>query len=185
MNARTLLRIGLTAGLLASPAQAATTQAGAAQTGSTSSGTVRLSNTSLPFSVSLPRGWVGVDFKDGLKGVSIASQPKAPAALMRFIFIPKQGKTLVLKDEFLGFEQAVKQGGATLTLVSERATRYGGVNGLTHIYTLTEQGKKLRMQIWFGSGAKNFYNFQLTDAASTFSKYAPAFTAALNSVTFN
>lgn len=174
MNLRLLLIPSLTAALL-SPAAQATTQ----------TGTVRLSDAKLPFAISLPRGWVGVNFKDGLNGVSIASQPKAPAALMRFTFIPKQGKTLVLKNEFLGFEQAVKQGGATLKLVSEKAARYGGVNGLTHVYDLTEQGKKLRMQIWFGSGVKNFYNFQLTDAAATFSKHAPQFTAALNSVAFN
>jgi len=174
MTSRLFLQTGLTLGLLVSTAQAAT-----------QTGTVRLSDAKLPFSISLPRGWVGVNFKDGLNGVSIASQPKAPAALMRFTFIPKQGKTLVLKNEFLGFEQAVKQGGAALTLVSEKAVRYGGVNGLTHVYDLTEQGKKLRMQIWFGSGRKNFYNFQLTDAATAYSKHAPLFTAALNSVTFD
>ncbi|WP_424951471.1 hypothetical protein [Deinococcus sp.] len=176
MNTRIVKsRMLLTAGLLAVSAVAQ-----AAQTG-----TVRLSDAKLPFSISLPRGWVGVQFKDGLSGVSIASQAKAPAALMRFTFIPKQGKTLVLKDEFAGFEQAVKQGGTTLRLVSEKAVRYGGVTGLSHVYDLTQQGKKLRMQIWFGGGVKNFYNFQLTDVAGTYSKRAPLFAAALNSVKFN
>lgn len=173
-------RLVVTAGLLASALLAPLAQAATAQTG-----TVRVAAPGLPFAVSLPRGWVGVNFKDGLKGVSIASRPKAPAALMRFTYIPKQGKTLVLKNEFLGFEQAVKGGGTTIRLVSEKAVRYGGVNGLSHIYDLAQQGKKLRMQIWFGSGAKNFYNFQLTDQADTYSKNAPLFGAALSSVKFN
>ena len=169
---KTRLSMTLLPLLLAPTALAATT------------GTVRVSDPKLPFAVSLPRGWVGVNFKDGLSGVNIASQPKAPAALMRFTFIPKQGKTLVLKNEFLGFEQAVRQGGATLKLVSEKAARYGGVSGLTHIYDLSEKGKNLRMQIWFGSGAKNFYNFQITDQPGTYSKNAALFAAALSSVTF-
>jgi hypothetical protein len=155
--------------LLASAAQAAT---------------VRFSNPSAPFSVTLPSGWVGVKFNDGLGGVSIASRPKAPAALMRFTFLPKQGKVLNLNSEFLGFEQAVRQGGTTVRLVSSRAARYGGVNGLVHVYDLSQKGKNLRTQLWFGSGKKNFYNFQLTDARTTYDKNAPLFAAALKSVTF-
>ncbi len=172
MNPRRFLPVVLLVPLLATPALA------------DQGGTVRISDPKLPFTVNLPRGWVGVNFKDGLSGISIASQPKAPAALMRFTFIPKQGKTLVLKNEFLGFEQAVRQGGATLKLVSEKSARYGGVSGLTHVYDLSQQGKKLRMQIWFGSGVKNFYNFQLTDAAASYSKNAAVFTSALASVQF-
>lgn len=164
----------LTTGLLL------TTTALAAQTG-----TVRITDAKLPFAVSLPRGWVGVNFKDGLAGISIASQPKAPAALMRFTYIPKQGKTLNLGTEFKGFEQAVRQGGATLKLVSEKSVKYGGVGGLTHIYDLSQGGRKLRMQIWFGSGSKNFYNFQLTDQTATYSKNAALFASALGSLKFN
>ena len=154
--------------------------AAAAQTAST----IRVSDAKLPFAVSLPRGWVGVNFNDGLKGVSIASQVKAPAALMRFTYIPKQGKSVNLKTEFLGFEQAVRQGGAALKLVSERSARYNGVSGLSHVYDLSDKGKKLRMQIWFGNGVKNFYNFQLTDQAASYSKRVPQFAAALSSVQF-
>lgn len=155
--------------LLASAAQAAT---------------VRFADPQAPFAVTLPGGWVGVKFNDGLAGVSIASRPKAPAALMRFTFLPKQGKTVDLGAEFLGFEQAVRQGGTTVRLVSSRAARYGGVGGLIHVYDLTQKGKNLRTQLWFGSGKKNFYNFQLTDARSTYDKNAPLFAAALKSVTF-
>jgi hypothetical protein len=176
MNPRLVLLAGLLAPtLLAPPAQAATAP----------TGPVRVAAPGLPFTVYLPRGWVGVNFKDGLNGVSIASRAKAPAALMRFTFIPKQGKALVLKNEFRGFEQAVRQGGTTLKLISERSVRYGGVNGLSHVYDLAQQGKKLRMQIWFGSGVKNFYNFQLTDQATTYSKNAALFAAALKSVRFD
>ena len=156
----------------------------AAQTAVAQATTVRVADAKLPFAVSLPRGWVGVNFKDGLMGVSIASQAKAPAALMRFTYIPKQGKAVNLKTEFQGFEQAVRQGGAVLKLVSEKSARYGGVNGLSHVYDLSDRGKKLRMQIWFGSGVKNFYNFQLTDQSLSYSKRAPLFAAALKSVQF-
>lgn len=156
----------------------------AAQTAAAQAATVRVADAKLPFAVSLPRGWVGVKFKDGLMGVSIASQAKAPAALMRFTYIPKQGKAVNLKTEFLGFEQAVRQGGAALKLVSEKSARYGGVNGLSHVYDLSDKGKELRMHIWFGSGAKNFYNFQLTDQSGSYSKRAPLFAAALKSVQF-
>ncbi len=171
--------------LLAPAVQTAAAQTAATQTAATqTASTVRVADAKLPFAVSLPRGWVGVNFKDGLMGVSIASQAKAPAALMRFTFIPKQGKAVNLKTEFLGFEQAVRQGGAALKLVSEKSARYGGVNGLSHVYDLSDKGKKLRMQIWFGSGAKNFYNFQLTDQSLNYSRRAPLFAAALNSVQF-
>jgi hypothetical protein len=156
----------------------------AAQAAPLSNTTVRFSNPSAPFSVNLPSGWVGVKFNDGLGGVNIASRPKAPAALMRFTFLPKQGKVVNLNTEFLGFEQAVRQGGTTIKLVSSKAARYGGVNGLIHVYDLSQKGKNLRSQLWFGSGKKNFYNFQLTDARTTYDKNAPLFAAALKSVAF-
>ena len=146
--------------------------------------TVRLSDPALPFAVTLPTGWLGVKFGDGLRGVNIVSARQAPAALMRFTYIPKQGQALDLASEFRAFEGAVKQGGGTLKLLSSRSARYGGVTGLTHVYALSEQGKSLKMQIWFGNGHKNFYNFQLTDQASTFAKRLPLFTAALASVQF-
>ncbi|GGQ96177.1 hypothetical protein GCM10008957_05470 [Deinococcus ruber] len=146
--------------------------------------TIRVSDPAIPFTISLPTGWLGVRFNDGLRGVNIASAPKAPAALMRFTFIPKQGQSLDLANEFRAFEGAVTQGGGTLKLLSSSTARYGGVTGLTHVYTLSEKGKNLKMQIWFGNGRKNFYNFQLTDAATDFSKHLPLFTAALASVQF-
>ncbi|ULH16644.1 hypothetical protein MF271_08745 [Deinococcus sp. KNUC1210] len=156
----------------------------AAAQGNAPGKTIRLSDPALPFTISLPTGWLGVRFNDGLRGVNIASARKSPAALMRFTFIPKQGQSLNLANEFRAFEGAVTQGGGTLKLLSSKAARYGGVTGLTHVYTLNEQGKNLKMQIWFGNGRKNFYNFQLTDAATDFSKHLPLFTAALTSVQF-
>ncbi|MGI8748071.1 MAG: hypothetical protein ACR2J4_06965, partial [Deinococcus sp.] len=132
--------------------------------------TVRVSDPRLPFAVSLPRGWHGVGFKDGLSGVNIASSLKPPAALMRFNYLPRSGRTPDLRAEFRGFEGAVRQGGTTVKLRSERPARYGGVSGLTHVYDLSGRGKGLRMQVWFGLGPKNFYSFQLTDAASHYAR---------------
>jgi hypothetical protein len=167
-------------GVLALPVQTALAQAALT--------TLRVSDPRMPFSVSLPRGWVGLDLKDGQAGVTIASKAKSPAAMMRFVLIAKQGKAPVLnpvlKREFADFEQAVQQSGATLKLVSEKPVQYGGVSGLTHVYDLSQKGKQVRMQIWFGSGSKNFYNFQLTDQKGTYSKNAGLFEAALKSVKF-
>ncbi|WP_425146944.1 hypothetical protein [Deinococcus sp.] len=146
--------------------------------------TVRLNDPALPFEISLPVGWVGVKFGDALQGINIASAPKAPAALMRFNFIPKKGQTLDLPTEFSAFENAVRQGGGTLTLLSSAAARYGGVGGLMRAYDLTQAGTRLRLHIWFGNGNKNFYNFQFTDQLGTFAQRLPTFDAALRSVQF-
>ncbi len=159
-------------------------QSKVAQTRPIQSRTVRVSDPRLPFAVSLPRGWHGVGFKDGLEGVNIAFSLKPPAALMRFNYLPRSGRTPDLRAEFRGFEGAVRQGGTTVKLRSERPARYGGVSGLTHVYDLSGRGKSLRMQVWFGLGPKNFYSFQLTDAASHYARTAPLFAAALGSVKF-
>ncbi|MFC4452753.1 hypothetical protein [Deinococcus sonorensis] len=152
---------------------------------SASAQTVRVSDPKLPFSVSVPKTWVGVQFKDNISGLSVASAPKAGAALMRFNFIPKQGRKLVLTDEFAGFEQAVKQGGNTLKLVSSKNVSYGGVAGILRTYDMVQKKHPVRMRLWFGNGAKNFYSFQLTDTQANFSKSAPIFAAALSSLKFN
>lgn len=52
---------------------------------------VGFSDPKLPFTVSLPKGWLGVDFKDGTSGVSIVSAKAPPATLMRLLFVDKAG----------------------------------------------------------------------------------------------
>ena len=189
-SARPLLLAALLVCGLAPQMSAA--QTGAAQPNTNQSNTnqpstaqsVRLDDPALPFAVSLPRGWVGVTFKDGLAGLNIASAQRPPAALMRFTYIPKQGRSLDLASEFRAFETAVAQGGGTLRLLSTHVGRYGGVTGLSHTYDLMQAGQQLRMHIWFGNGRKNFYNFQFTDALSSYAARLPTFQAALSSVQF-
>lgn len=150
--------------------------------------TVTLKTAALPFTVAVPSGWVGLDFKDGIAGVSIASAPKQPAALMRFNFIPKKNGPVVLVNEFAAFEGSVRGGGGTLVRTAERPANYGGVAGLQRDYTLTQKldnrAVALKMRVWFGNGARNFYSFQLTDRAENYARTLPLFQAALNSVRF-
>ena len=54
---------------------------------------VKVTDAKLPFAVSLPKGWVGLNLKDGLGGVTITSQAKPPAALMRLLLFPRTVKS--------------------------------------------------------------------------------------------
>jgi hypothetical protein len=158
-----------------------TTLAGAA-------GTVTLKSAAMPYTVAVPAGWIGLNLKDGLAGVNVASAPKQPAALMRFNFIPKKNGPVVLVNEFAAFEGSVRQAGGTLVRTAERAVGYGGVAGLQRDYTLTQKLNNtpvaLKMRVWFGNGARNFYSFQLTDRAENYARTLPLFQASLDSVRF-
>ena len=145
---------------------------------------VKVTDAKLPFAVSLPKGWVGLNLKDGLGGVTITSQAKPPAALMRLLFIPKNGKVVNLNSEFKSFESAVKDSGAALSMQSEQAANYGGVSGLMRQYTIKNKTGTLIMRVWFGNGAKNFYSFQLTAPDSLFAKINPLFNKVLATVQF-
>ncbi|AWN24462.1 hypothetical protein DKM44_04180 [Deinococcus irradiatisoli] len=145
---------------------------------------MKIKSGALPFAVSLPQGWVGINLKDGLGGVTIASQAQPPAALIRLLFIPKNGKVIDLKNEFKSFEAAVKESGSTMTLQSEKAANYGGVSGLMRQYSIKNKTGTLAMRVWFGNGAKNFYSFQLTVPSDMFAKMNPLFDKVLATVDF-
>ena len=145
---------------------------------------IAIKDAKLPFAVSLPRGWVGLNFKDGLGGVTIASQAQPPAALIRLLFIPKNGKVVNLQTEFKNFEGAVKEGGSTLTLKGEKPANYGGVSGILRQYAITNKSGDLSMRVWFGNGAKNFYSFQLTVPSEAFERVNPLFERVLATVKF-
>ncbi len=172
-----------TAALLAASAQAQTKPPAPAKDPSTAP-LVAIKSGTLPFAVSLPQGWVGINLRDGLGGVTIASQAQPPAALMRLLFIPKNGKAVNLADEFKSFEAAVKESGSTMTLQSEKAANYGGVSGTMRQYSIKNKTGALVMRVWFGNGAKNFYSFQLTAPSNMFAKMNPMFNKVLATVAF-
>lgn len=145
---------------------------------------VKINDKSLPFSVSVPKGWFGLNLKDGLGGITVASQPKPPAALIRLLFIPKNGKAVALNNEFVSFEKAIKESGAALTFKGEEVVKYGGVSGVLRQYVIKSKTDTLVMRIWFGNGAKNFYSFQLTVPANAYQRLNPLFDRVLASVQF-
>jgi len=145
---------------------------------------VKITDAKLPFTVSLPKGWVGLNLKDGLGGVTVASQAQPPAALIRLLFIPKNGKTVDLKNEFSSFEKAVKESGSALTFKGEKPANYGGVSGLLRQYVITSKNDTLIMRVWFGNGAKNFYSFQLTVPSNAFERLSKTFDQVLATVNF-
>ncbi|WP_034383528.1 hypothetical protein [Deinococcus sp. YIM 77859] len=136
----------------------------------------------LPFTVSLPKGWLG--FNDGTSGVSIVSAKTPPAAMIRLLFTPKNGKAVDLKQEFQGFEAGVKQTGSTLKLLGGKNVSYGGVPGVERHYALSHPKGQLRLRIWFGNGAKNLYSFQVTDTPERFAASSALFSRVLDSVRF-
>ena len=145
---------------------------------------VPIKDARLPFTVSLPKTWVGVNLKDNLGGVTIVSRAQAGAPLMRLLFLPKNGKVLNLNTEFKNFEATVRETGATIKLQSQQAARYGGVAGLVRVYAITAKPGNLTMRVWFGNGARNFYSFQLTAPSAEFPKIDGLFGKVLASVAF-
>lgn len=138
----------------------------------------------LPFTVSLPKGWLGANFNDGTGGVSVVSAKAPPATLIRLLFTPKNGKPGDVNAEFAGFESGVKGTGGTLKQISSRPARYGGVGGVEREYALTHPQGSLRLRIWFGNGAKNLYSFQVTDTPARFAASNALFGKVLASVRF-
>jgi len=145
---------------------------------------VPFKDTRLPFRVSLPGGWMGVNFKDGTSGVTVVSGKKPPATLIRLLFMPKNGKAGNPAQEFAGFEAGVKQTGGKLTMLSTKNASYGGVSGTERVYDLKHPKATLRLRIWFGNGARNLYSFQVTDAPARFAKSSALFSQVLASVRF-
>ncbi|ADV67086.1 hypothetical protein [Deinococcus maricopensis] len=147
-------------------------------------GYVRVQDAKLPFSVDLPKGWVGLKTNDGLAGITAASAAKPPAAMIRLIFIPKNGKTVNLPVELAAFEKSVQADGTKLSRLTEKSVAYGGVSGIERTYNMTIKGQAYKMRLWFGNGAKNFYSFQHINTTAGYAKTDPAFTRALTSLKF-
>ena len=156
----------------------------AAPTLAQTQGYVRVQDAKLPFSVELPKGWVGLKTNDGLAGITAASAAKPPAAMIRLIFIPKNGKQVDIPTELAAFEKSVQADGTRVKRLSEKRAAYGGVSGVERLYDMNIKGKTYKMRLWFGNGAKNFYSFQHINGKASYAKTDPAFTRALSSLRF-
>ena len=162
-----------------------TTVALAATLGTTHAQTlVGFSDPKLPFTVSLPKGWLGVDFKDGTSGVSIVSAKAPPATLMRLLFVDKAGGKPTPEGEFKKFEAGIKGTGAAVKQTASRTLKVGALSGVERSYTLTHPKGQLKMRVWYGVGAKNLYSFQLTDTPARFAVASGTFDKVLASVKF-
>ncbi|MGM9321620.1 hypothetical protein [Deinococcus aquaticus] len=145
---------------------------------------VAINEPKLPFTVSLPKSWLGVNFNDGAAGISVVSAKAPPATLMRLLYTPKGNGQPTPASEFSKFEQGVKSTGAAIQQTASRTVGYGGVSGVERSYTLTHPKGKLNMRVWYGVGAKNLYSFQLTDTPERFSAASATFSKVLASVKF-
>ncbi|WP_221090401.1 hypothetical protein [Deinococcus aquaedulcis] len=145
---------------------------------------VPFSDPQLPFTVSLPKGWLGADFQDGTSGVSLVSAKAPPATMIRLLFTPKNGTSPTPAGEFQKFEAGIKGTGATPKQTSSRAVSYGGVSGVERQYAVTHPKGQLTMRVWYGVGAKNLYSFQMTDTPARFAQASALFSKVLASVRF-
>ncbi|WP_291431570.1 hypothetical protein [Deinococcus sp.] len=145
---------------------------------------VAVNEPKLPFTVSLPASWLGVNFNDGAAGISIVSAKAPPATLMRLLYTPKGGAAPTPASEFAKFEQGVKSTGASIRQTASRTVGYGGLGGLERNYTLTHPKGTLSMRVWYGVGAKNLYSFQLTDTPKRFGAASDTFSKVLATVKF-
>lgn len=145
---------------------------------------VKFNDPKLPFSVSLPKGWLGADFGDGTKGVSLVSAKAPPATLMRLLFVDKAGGKPTPETEFKKFEAGIKGTGAAVKQTASRTVKYGGLSGVERSYTLVHPKGQLKMRVWYGVGARNLYSFQLTDAPARFAQASATFDKVLASVKF-
>ncbi|WP_309571775.1 hypothetical protein [Deinococcus sp.] len=145
---------------------------------------VAVNDPKLPFTVSLPGGWLGADFGDKAAGLSVVSAKAPPASLIRLLYTAKNGVAADLNTEFRKFEAGVVSSGVTLKQQSSMAAKYGGVSGQERQYLLMHPGGQLRMRVWYGNGAKNLYSFQLTDSSARYAQASALFSKVLASLRF-
>lgn len=150
---------------------------GAAQT------LVPFSNPKLPFSFSHPQGWYGINLDDRTNGVSMVSAKKAPATMIRLLFVP-DSKKVNLPEQFSGFEAGIKSTGVQVQKQSSYAARYGGLSGMEREYVITKKGKNVKMRVWFAQDKKNVYCFQLTDTPERYAAASTLFTRMMGTVKF-
>lgn len=145
---------------------------------------VPLDDKRLPFTVQLPKDWFGVQIQDGTSGVSLTSAKTKPASLMRLLFSGKGGQTITTATLARDFEAGLKSSGSTVKPLAERRTKYGGVQGLEREYLVTQKAGQIQMRVWYGSGARNVYAFQVSDTPARFAAASATFSKVLATVRF-
>ncbi|MDO4264211.1 MAG: hypothetical protein Q4C67_08425 [Deinococcus sp.] len=147
---------------------------------------VTYTENALPYTVSLPADWYGLQMK-GPAGVNLTSAQKAPfLPLIRLTYIPKTDAVNTLPKAVAAFEKELSNNGSiTLKRLGNKDAKYGNIAGKEMEYSLTGGGNELRVRLWMGLGAKNVYAFQLMDKPATYAANRDkTFGPILNSVKF-
>lgn len=146
---------------------------------------VPFNDAKLPYSLSVPQGWLGVDLGDKTNGVSMVSGKTPPASMIRLLFVPKAGgQSVNLQEQFSGFESGLKSTGVTVRPQSSYPVRYGGLSGLEREYIVSQGKKSIKMRVWFAQGSKNLYYFQLSDTPERYPASSELFTSMMKTVKF-
>lgn len=146
---------------------------------------VPYSNAKLPFSVSTPKGWLGIDLGDKTSGLNMVSAKTPPATMIRLLFVPKPANTtLNLTNELNGFEEGLRSTGVTVRRQSSYAVRYGGLSGVERELLISQGGKSVKMRVWFAQNAKNIYSFQVSDTLERYSAASSTFTKMMGTLKF-
>lgn len=146
---------------------------------------VPFSDAKLPFSVSTPKGWLGVDLGDKTNGLNMVSAKTPPATMIRLLFVPKQSSAnLNLTNEINGFEEGVRSTGVKVSRQSSYTARYGGLSGIERELLITKDGKSVKMRVWFAQGPKNLYSFQVTDTPQRYAAASTLFTKMMGTLKF-
>lgn len=140
----------------------------------------------LPYTVSLPADWYGLQMK-GPAGVNLTAAQKAPfLPLIRLTYIPKTEAVNTLPKAIAAFEKELGAGGSiTLKRLGAKDVSYGNLAGKEIEYSMTGGGNEMRARLWMGIGTKNVYAFQLLDKPATYAANRDkVFTPILKSVKF-
>ena len=146
---------------------------------------VPFSDARLPFSISAPSNWYGIDLGDGAVGLSMVSAKTKPATMIRLLFAEKDnGEKVNLSTEADNYEADLKSTKLTVKRLSSKDATYGGIKGLEREYQLSGGGSDVRLRVWFGDTAKNLFSFQLTDTAPRYAAASDLFSKMLATVKF-
>lgn len=167
------------------PAQTAPAQTTPAQTAPTQTTLVAFSDARLPFSISAPGNWLGINLGDGANGLSIVSARTSPATMIRLLFAGKDtGEKINLTVEADNYEEDLKATKLTVRRLSSKEATYGGLRGVEREYQLVGGQTEVRMRVWFADNAGHLFSFQLTDTAPRYAAASELFSRMLATVKF-
>ena len=143
------------------------------------------SDSRLPFTLSAPTDWFGINLGDGATGLSIVSAKTPPATMIRLLFIQKEaGEVLTAAAEADNYEEDLKSSKLTVKRLSSKEATYGGLKGVEREYQLVGGQTDVRQRVWFADNAKYLFSFQLTDTAARYGAASDTFGKMLATVKF-